>query len=161
MTPSEGGAARDIFQPGGHPVDELAAPAGVDISQPPSGFEIAADRIFRRSTMAVAWFTVVIVFCVIFSIGRQALPSIRSYGLGFLSGTTWDSNRAQFGILPAIVGTLYSSILGLAIGTVFGLAIAIFLSEGFLSSGLDSAFRFLRLSEYSWLNSSPRRIENV
>jgi phosphate transport system permease protein len=161
MTPSEAGAARNIFHSGGHSGDEVTVPAGLDISQPPSAFEIAADRIFRRSTLAVAWFTVILVFCVVFSIGRQALPSIRSYGLGFLSGTAWDSNRAEFGILPAIVGTVYSSILGLAIGTVFGLAIAIFLSEGFLSSGLDTVLGYLRLSEYSWLNSLPRRIENL
>jgi len=161
MTPGEDGAARDILRPGGHPGNEVVEPAGMEISQPPSGFEIATDRIFRRCTLAVAWFTVILVFCVVFSIGRQAMPSIRNYGLSFLSGIAWDSNRAQFGILPAIVGTLYSSILGLAIGTVFGLAIAIFLSEGFLSSGLDSVLGFLRLSEYSSLSSLPGRVENV
>ncbi|MGA8570487.1 MAG: hypothetical protein WB580_22055, partial [Candidatus Binataceae bacterium] len=91
MTPGEAGAARDIFHPGGHPGDEVVEPARVDISQPPSAFEIAADRIFRRCTLAVAWFTVILVFCVVFSIGRQAMPSIRAYGLGFLSGTAWDS----------------------------------------------------------------------
>jgi len=64
-------------------------------------------------------------------------------------------------ILPAIVGTLYSSILGLAIGTIFGLAIAIFLSEHFLSSGLDKLLGYTRLSEYSWLHSLPGRVENV
>jgi hypothetical protein len=78
MTPLEAGAARDIFHPGGHPGDEVVEPARVDISQPPSAFEIAADRAFRRCTLAVAWFTVILVFCVVFSIGRQALPSIRS-----------------------------------------------------------------------------------
>jgi phosphate transport system permease protein len=161
MTPGEGGAARDIFHPGRHPGDEVVEPARVDISQPPSAFELAADRTFRRCTLAVAWFTVILVLWVVFSIGRQAMPSIRSYGLSFLTGTAWDSNRAQFGILPAIVGTLYSSLLGLALGTVFGLAIAIFLSEGFLSSGLDHVLGFLRLSDNSWLSSLPGRVENA
>jgi phosphate transport system permease protein len=161
MTPGEAGAARDTFKPGGHSGDQMGMPAGTDICQPPSAIEIAADRIFRRSTLAIAWFTIILVFCVVFSIGRQAMPAMRSYGLGFLSGTTWDTNRAQFGILPAIVGTLYSSILGLAIGTVFGLAIAIFLSEGFLSSGLDGALGLLGVSEFSWLNSLPTRIEGA
>jgi phosphate transport system permease protein len=161
MTPGKAGAARDIFHSGGRPGDREVVPAAVDISRPPSAFEIAADRIFRRCTLAVAWFTVILVFCVVFSIGRQAMPSIRSYGLGFLAGTEWDSNRAHFGILPAITGTLYSSILGLAIGTAFGLAIAIFLSEGFLSTGLDNALGFLRLSQYSSLSSLPNRIENL
>jgi phosphate transport system permease protein len=161
MTPGEGGTARDLFHPGGHRGDEVAEPAGMDISHPPSAVEITADRAFRRCSLAVAWFTVFLVFCVVFSIGRQAMPSIRSYGLGFLTGTAWDSNRAQFGILPAIVGTMYSSVLGLALGTVFGLAIAIFLSEGFLSSGLDSLLGFLRLSDHTWLSSLPGRVEDA
>ena len=84
------------------------------------------------------------------------MPSIRSYGLGFLSGTAWDSNRAQIRNSAGDRGTLYRSILGLAIGTVFGLAIAIFLSEGFLSSGLDTVLGFLRLSEYSSAELVPR-----
>jgi len=125
----------------------VTVPAGLDISQPPSAFEIAADRIFPALYARG---------CVVHSHSRllrglqhrtAGAPSIRSYGLGFLSGTAWDSNRAEFGILPAIVVPCNSSILGLAIGTVFGLAIAIFLSEGFLSSGLDNRARYLRLSE--------------
>jgi phosphate transport system permease protein len=79
----------------------------------------------------VAWFTVFLVGWIVVSIGRDAMPSMHAYGLHFLSGTVWDANRERFGILPAIVGTLYSSILGLVIGTVFGLAIAVFLSEHF------------------------------
>src|SRR5580700_7355607 len=160
MSPGDSGAARDIFEPSG-PSSEREVPAGSDISRAPTAFDSAVDRAFRRCTLAVACFTVLLVFWLVFSISRQAMPSFRAYGLSFLTGTEWDSNRAHFGILPAIVGTLYSSILGLAIGTAFGLAIAIFLSEGFLSSGLDSALGLLRLSDYSWLSSLPGRVENV
>ena len=55
-------------------------------------------------------------------------------GTGILAGTTWDPNQGQYGILPEIWGTLYSSVLALIIGTAFGLAAAIFLSEGYLAS---------------------------
>jgi phosphate transport system permease protein len=89
------------------------------------------------------------------------MPSIRAYGMDFLRGTVWDENRATFGILPAIVGTLYSSVLGLVIGTAFGLAIAIFLSEHFLSSGLETLLRFRGVMERSWLASFPDILENV
>src|SRR5262249_15356438 len=131
------------------------------ISQPPSSLEVFSDRLFRRSTLAIAWFTVFVVGWIVVSIGREAMPSMHAYGLQFLSGTVWDPNRARFGILPAIVGTLYSSILGLVIGTAFGLAIAIFLSEHFLSSGLDAALRSFGSLEDSWLASISDRIENV
>ena len=140
---------------------EMASAGQAEISRPPSSLETFSDRLFRRATLAVAWFTVFLVGWIVFSIGRQAMPSMRAYGLQFVRGTVWDANRARFGILPAIVGTLYSSILGLAIGTVFGLAIAIFLSEHFLSSALDRILRFFVTLEDSWLASIPDRIENL
>jgi phosphate transport system permease protein len=140
-------------------VSESIPSVEAGISQPPSEREIFVDRFFRGATLTVAWFTVALVFWIVFSIGRQALPSVHSYGLGFLGGTVWDANRATFGILPAIVGTLYSSILGLILGTLFGLAIAIFLSEGFLSSGIDNVLKLARLSENSWLAGLPKRVE--
>ena len=161
MSRGEAPAAREILDPEEHAVSEETPFLGEAISQPPSARETTADRVFRGATLAVAWFTVILVFWIVFSIGRQALPSVRSYGLAFLGGGVWDANRKTFGILPAIVGTLYSSVLGLIIGTLFGLAIAIFLSEGFLASGIDNILKFLRLSENPWLGSLPKRVENL
>ncbi|MBV8772656.1 MAG: phosphate ABC transporter permease subunit PstC [Deltaproteobacteria bacterium] len=139
----------------------MASPRAEQISRPPSLLEVIGNRLFRGSTLIVAWFTVALVGWIVVSIGRQALPSMRAYGLNFLEGTVWDANRSRFGILPAIVGTLYSSILGLAIGAVFGLAIAIFLSEHFLSSAVDSLLKFLGLAEDSWVSWLPDKIEKV
>src|SRR5438105_3625658 len=101
------------------------------------------------------------MFWLVGSIGKQAMPAVRTYGLSFLTGSTWDANKAQFGILPAITGTLYSSVLGLMIGTVFGLAIAIFLCEGFLSTGLEAVLKALRLDETRPWSSLPDRLEDL
>jgi phosphate transport system permease protein len=161
MSPGQAEVVDHIASSGEPSRNEMVSPGEMEISRPPSSREVIGDRLFRRSTLAVAWFTVILVGWIVVSIGRQAMPSIHTYGLHFLQGTVWDANRAQFGILPAIVGTLYSSILGLAIGTVFGLAIAIFLSERFLSSGIDATLRSFGLSEDSWLGSLPDKIENV
>jgi phosphate transport system permease protein len=123
--------------------------------------EVAIDRLFRKFTLVVAWFTVFLVFWIVVKIGVVAMPAVRTYGWTFITTTTWDANRAEFGILPAIAGTLYSSVLGLIIGTIFGLAIAIFLSEGFLSAGLDAIIRFLGLSENGIWNVLPARVEDA
>jgi phosphate transport system permease protein len=161
MTPGKAEAVADI-EPYGEPSrDEMASRGDVTISRAPSSLEVFSDRLFRRSTLAVAWFTVLLVGWIVVSIGRQAVPSIHAYGLQFLRGMVWDANRARFGILPAIVGTLYSSILGLGIGTIFGLAIAIFLSEHFLSSGLYAILTFFGSTEDSWLASLPDKVENL
>jgi phosphate transport system permease protein len=132
-----------------------------EISRPPTAFEVAGDRIFRSGTRVVAWITVGLVFYVVVSIARVAMPAMHAYGASFLTSTTWDANRAQFGILPAIVGTLYSSILGLLIGGAFGLAIALFLSEGFLCAGLDWVMTRFGLDENPFWGALPMRVEDL
>jgi phosphate transport system permease protein len=111
--------------------------------RPPSLREIVWDRVFRGLTRGMAWLTVLLVFFLVWEIGRKAAPAFHQYGLKFLTSSTWDVNRAQFGILPHIWGTLYSSVLGLLIGTAFGLAIAIFLSEDFLPEKWQIFFKNL------------------
>src|SRR5579862_8361722 len=135
--------------------------AAPDISQPPSTLDIMGDRAFRRSTLIIAWFIVGLMFWLVWSIARQAMPAVSRYGISFLTSTTWDANKEQFGILPAITGTLYSSVLGLIIGTAFGLAIAIFLSEGFLASGIDWVLKLVHLDGKRPWASIPDRTEDV
>lgn len=131
------------------------------ISQPPSTAEVVTDRAFRAGTRLVAWAAVALVLYVVWDIARQAVPAIRDYGVGFLTSSTWDANKHQFGIMPAIAGTLYTSFLGLAIGSAFGIAIAIFLSEGFLASGLDAVLKALGLADRPGWISLPGWIEDV
>jgi phosphate transport system permease protein len=146
------------------PMTANVAPAkpadATEISQPPSTLDLIADRAFRRSTWIIAWSTIALMFWLVISIGRQAMPAVRAYGISFLTTSTWDPNKAQFGILPAISGTMYSSVLGLIIGTIFGVAIAIFLSEGFLSVGLESVLTFLHLNDKRPWSSIPNRVED-
>jgi len=151
-----------IAPPGGKKADALMfAGDASDISRPPTAVELYSDRIFRSTTRAIAWFSVLLVFYIVFSIARVAMPAIHSYGITFLTSTTWDANRGQFGILPAIVGTMYSSVLGLALGTVFGLAIAIFLSEGFLRDALDGLITSIGLDEHRFWGALPNRVEDT
>jgi phosphate transport system permease protein len=58
-----------------------------------------------------------------------SLLSIRAFGLGFWTGTTWDPVAGEFGALPFIWGTLYSSFLALLLSTPVALGIAVFLSD--------------------------------
>jgi phosphate transport system permease protein len=136
------------------------AGAADSISRPPSTAEVVADRVFRSGTRLAAWAAVALVFYVVWNIARQAFPAVHAYGAAFLVGTVWDANKAQFGILPAIVGTLYTSFLGLAIGSAFGIAIAIFLSEGFLASGLDAVLKGLGLADRPGWTALPGWVED-
>jgi phosphate transport system permease protein len=102
------------------------------LSKPPSSLDIFLNNSFRALTYAFTLATILLLAYIVFRIGGQALPALSKYGLGFLVSTTWDVNARQFGILPEIWGTLYSSILALFIGGFFGITIAIFLTQDFL-----------------------------
>jgi phosphate transport system permease protein len=111
------------------------------ITRPPSRREFALDRSFTGLTTASAWALVLLVAYILYEIGRQALPAIHDYHVGFLWGTTWDAQKETFGVLPAIWGTIYSSLLALMIGGFFGITMAIFLTQGFLPARLAVVFR--------------------
>jgi len=87
------------------------------------------DLGFKIGTGAVAALIVVIVAGIGFELWRQSWLSIQKFGLGFWLGNIWDPVSGEFGAKPFIWGTLYSSILALALATPISLGIAIFLSE--------------------------------
>src|SRR4029077_16267402 len=63
------------------------------------------------------------------TLAYQSMPSIQKFGLSFWRTETWDPVAGEFGALPFIWGTLYSSVLALLIATPVALGIAIFISE--------------------------------
>jgi phosphate transport system permease protein len=105
------------------------------VSRPPTAGEIFWDRGFRALTMVFAWATLLTVIFLVADIGWAGYPAMRDYGTDFLTTTTWDGRH--FGILPEIWGTLFSSIVGVGLGALFGVAIAIFLTEDFLPPRLE------------------------
>ncbi|MGH8658272.1 MAG: phosphate ABC transporter permease subunit PstC [Gammaproteobacteria bacterium] len=123
----------------------LKAFAGVRISDsisgPPSAADYAWDRSFRFLAWSGAWIILALAAYILWKIGGQALPAIAKYGLGFVTSSTWDVGKEEFGILPQIWGTLYSSILALIIGGLFGVSMAIFLTQEFLGPRLAAIFR--------------------
>ena len=70
-----------------------------------------------------------IVAGIAFELSREAVESINKFGFSFWRTETWDPVAGEFGALPFIWGTLYSSILALVIAAPVALGIAVFLSE--------------------------------
>jgi phosphate transport system permease protein len=118
-----------------------AADSVGSISGPPSALEYANDRIFRGIAWIGAFLVIALTGFILWEVGSQAAPAIHAYGLGFITGTEWNVNKGQFGVLPEIWGTLYSSLLALALGGLFGIAIAIFLTQDFIHHRLSLVFR--------------------
>jgi phosphate transport system permease protein len=87
------------------------------------------DLGFRILTGAFAVLIVAIVAGIGAVLVKESWLSIQKFGLGFWRTTTWDPVSGDFGALPFIWGTLYSSILALLIATPVALGIAIFIAE--------------------------------
>src|SRR5919106_3530534 len=115
----------------------LRPPDGEPISQPPSMADRSLDRAFRALTLCFAGLTLVLALYIVWEVGSKAAPAMQKYGVRFLASSVWDVNRGQFGVLPVIWGTLYSSVLALLLGGIFGVAIAIFLTQEFLPPKIE------------------------
>ena len=87
------------------------------------------DLGFRIGTGAFAVLVLVIVSAIGVVLFTESWLSIKQFGFGFWATTTWDPVAGDFGALPFIWGTLYSSILALLIATPVALGIAIFTAE--------------------------------
>jgi phosphate transport system permease protein len=87
------------------------------------------DRAFRLLTGTVAAAVLVIVIGIAVTLVHESWLSIRQFGFSFWTTRTWDPVAGQFGALPFIWGTMYSSLLALLISTPVALGIAIFLAE--------------------------------
>ncbi|MFL5337621.1 MAG: phosphate ABC transporter permease subunit PstC [Geminicoccaceae bacterium] len=111
------------------------------VSRPPTPAENALHRGFSALATACAVGIIVLVFAIVYQIARQAVPAMVAQGPGFLTRSVWNASTNEFGILPEIWGTLYSSLLALLIGGFFGVTVAIFLTQDFLPARLAAVFR--------------------
>ena len=87
------------------------------------------DVGFRALTGLFGLLVVGIVVAIGFELTRQSMLAIQKFGLNFWRTEIWDPVAGEFGALPFIWGTLYSSILAIALATPVALGIAIFIAE--------------------------------
>jgi phosphate transport system permease protein len=89
----------------------------------------AGDVLFQGGTGFFALVIVVITAGIAVVLWERSALTIAKFGFGFWATDRWDPVSGDFGARTFIWGTLYSSILALAISTPLALGIAIFLSE--------------------------------
>ncbi len=89
----------------------------------------AFDRLFHTVTGLVAAGILLLIAAISLVLVTQAYPSIVHFGPGFLLSSSWDSVHSNFGALPAIVGTLVTSVIALVIAVPIALGAAMFMSD--------------------------------
>ncbi|MEW6278337.1 MAG: phosphate ABC transporter permease subunit PstC [Candidatus Eremiobacterota bacterium] len=87
------------------------------------------EGTFRWTTAAFAGGTLLTLAAIVLVLALAALPSLRTFGVGFLTGTTWDPVQGRFGALPFLYGTVVSSTLALVLAVPVALGTAVYLSE--------------------------------
>jgi phosphate transport system permease protein len=129
------------------------------LAKEPTPLQRGVDSIFRQLCRAFAVGTGLLVVLIVVRIAIAAAPAIQEFGIQFLIGKVWDPNGGKFGVLAEIWGTLYTSILALIIGTLFGLAAAIFLSEGYLAEAVFAILKIFKLQFHPSWGKLPDRLE--
>src|SRR5207244_294934 len=88
------------------------------------------DPLFQWFSTAVALGVVGLLVLITVILSLAAQDSIRTFGLGFLTGNVWNPvPPLVFGAVPFVYGTLVTSALALLFGVPISIGIAIFLSE--------------------------------
>jgi phosphate transport system permease protein len=88
-----------------------------------------ADRLFINLSLIFAAILAAVLVGLVIVLIIDAMPAINRFGLAFLGSTAWDPVKENFGALPAIFGTLLSTLIGLIIAVPISLGAAIFLVE--------------------------------
>src|SRR6195256_5467535 len=108
---------------------------------------VAGDRVFEGLAVGAGIVILMIAAVFVLALFVPALPAITKFGFGFLTSSTWDPVRLQFGALPAIYGTLLTSAIGLLVAFPIGIGAALFLAEearlGLLRGPLSFAVELL------------------
>lgn len=88
------------------------------------------DNFYKYLTLFAAIFVILIVLGIFISLYLNSKLAIDTFGfIKFALSKAWNPSKEIYGGLPAIFGTIVSTILALLIATPIALGIGIFLSE--------------------------------
>src|SRR5258708_15432105 len=104
---------------------------------PRTGFDLKrwwrhGDSVWQGIVIAMAFFVLVIMIAIGWSVWSASADSRSAFGLSFIAPTAdsnWDPINGVFQAWPIITGTLTTAIIAILIATPISIAIAIFMSE--------------------------------
>lgn len=88
------------------------------------------DKCGRYLFIASACLMTLIIFSIIFFVGRQGLMTLTAVSPAeFFTSASWDPSAQKFGALSFIVGSVETTLLSVLIGAPLGLLGAVFLAK--------------------------------
>jgi|WetSurMetagenome_2_1015567.scaffolds.fasta_scaffold00441_7 phosphate transport system permease protein len=88
-------------------------------------FEAGFAGISRAGAILLAA-TMTAVFVLL---AYDSLPVFKTFGLSFITGSSWNPVLEKYGALPSIAGTIITSFVAILLGAPLALGVALFLSE--------------------------------
>ncbi len=111
------------------------------LAREPTSGERTWNQSLRVATLTLAGVVLALVLLLLVTMTWQSIPAIIEGGFSMLVSLEWNPPQDKFGLLPSLVGTITSSALALVIGGVLGIAVAIFLTQDFLSPTVSLVLR--------------------
>lgn len=87
------------------------------------------DLLSERFTLVMALSIFALIGLIFYELLIGAWPTIKAFGISFLTTSHWNPVTEKFGALPFIYGTLLSSLIALLIAVPLSIATAIYLTE--------------------------------
>jgi phosphate transport system permease protein len=101
------------------------------------------DTIFKWTAQLLAGAIALVLIWITIQVAISAGPAIKQFGLNFLFQSTWNPVKNEYGVWPAIYGTIISSFIALLISVPIGVGVALFLSEDYLPPSIQRILVFL------------------
>ncbi|SDQ38144.1 phosphate ABC transporter permease subunit PstC [Natronobacterium texcoconense] len=88
------------------------------------------ERLSSDWFLGAGYFAIALFALIVLTLLYQSLPLLEQYSVvQMLTSSNWDPAQNEFGFLPAIVGTIYVTILSMAMGTPIAILAAIYIAE--------------------------------
>ena len=94
------------------------------------GRRLFVERLSSRLLTVAGYFAVGLFAAIVLLLFVQSIPILSAFPLSeLLMSSDWNPQQNSFGFLPAIVGTVYVTILTMVMGTPIALGAAIYIAE--------------------------------
>ena len=87
------------------------------------------DRTFMIVTLLCAWIPLAAAVGFLILLGGNSIEAFRTFGLRFIFSSQWDPVQQLYGALPAISGTLVTTVIAIGIAAPLGFITALFLTN--------------------------------
>lgn len=105
------------------------APATADTAERLGGSVTTGDRVFDVVTTACALAVPALLLLVLVEVGRAAWPALAHGSASLVASARWDPPHGEFGAAGAIVGTVVTSVLAVALAAPLALSVAVYGTE--------------------------------